>query len=289
MLNMKYRLIGLDLDGTLLNSDDRISPENVAAIQRAQDAGVLVVPCTGRSWRESRKLIEDYPNPSVGIFTTGAAITDMTTGKSQDLAMVEPHLAMQIIDRLKDLPQAVLVLKDREIVGYDYLVTGKGTLTANTQWWFGQTDTTVHFQANVTADDLHNILRLGMVASGPDAKQAMEQVHKRLGDQVNMHYFEAVHQPDPDECVYILEIFSADVDKWRGLCWLADQHGIDEDQIVMMGDQVNDVAAVKQAGCGIAMGNAVDAVKKVANYQTLDFDNHGVAHAIDQLLAGKWG
>ena len=128
-----------------------------------------------------------------------------------------------------------------------------------------------------------------MVANGPRAMAASQEIEKRLGSQVNMHCFEAVHQPDPNECVFILEIFGASVDKWRGLSWLAGQEEIKLDQIVMIGDEINDIAAITQAGCGIAMGNAIDAVKAAANHQTLSHDEHGVAYAIDQLLAGQWG
>ncbi|MFG0247391.1 MAG: HAD-IIB family hydrolase [Phycisphaeraceae bacterium JB051] len=286
---MKYRMIGLDLDGTLLNTEGQISPENVAAIQRAQDAGVLVVPCTGRSWKESTRQLVNFPNPDLGIFTTGAMIADVRTGHAVDLAVIEPHVSMQIIEKLRDLPEAVLILTDRHITGYDYLVTGNGTLTHNTQWWFGQTQIVTHFKTDITLDDLHHALRVGMVANGPRAMAASKEIEKRLGSQVNMHCFEAVHQPDPNECVFILEVFGASVDKWRGLCWLAGIHGINPDEIVMMGDEINDVAAITQAGCGIAMGNAIDAVKAAANHHTLSYDEHGVAYAIDQLLAGQWG
>lgn len=285
---MKYRMIGLDLDGTLLNLDGQISPENVAAIQRAQDAGVMVVPCTGRSWKESTQQLVGFPNPGLGIFTTGAMIADIQSGQAVDLAMIEPHVSMQIIEKLRDLPEAVLILTDRHITGFDYLVTGNGTLTKNTQWWFGQTQIITHFKTKITLDDLHHALRVGMVANGQRAWAACKEIEKRLGNQVNMHCFEAVHQPDPSECVFILEVFGASVDKWRGLCWLAQQEGFKPDEIVMMGDEINDVSAITNAGCGIAMGNAIDKVKQVADHHTLPFDEHGVAYAIDQLLDGNW-
>lgn len=289
MNTMKYRMIGLDLDGTLLNTQGNISPENAAAIARAQDAGVMVVPCTGRSWKESTRQLAGFPNPGLGIFTTGAMIADINTGQAVDLAMIEPHVSMQIIDKLRDMPEAVLILTDRHITGYDYIVTGNGTLTHNTQWWFGQTQIVTHFKTDITLDDLHHALRVGMVANGPRAMAASKEIEKRLGDMVNMHCFEAVHQPDPSQCVFILEVFGASVDKWRGLNWLATQEGFNQDEIVMIGDEINDVAAITKAGCGIAMGNAISAVKDAADHHTLTCDEHGVAYAINQLLNGEWG
>jgi hydroxymethylpyrimidine pyrophosphatase-like HAD family hydrolase len=100
--------------------------------------------------------------------------------------------------------------------------------------------------------------------------------------------FEAVQMPDPSENVHVLEIFAPGVDKWRGLAWLAERHGIRPDQIAALGDQINDVAMIQAAGCGIAMGNAINSVKAAADHVTLDHNQHGVAFAIDQLLAERW-
>ncbi len=74
-----------------------------------------------------------------------------------------------------------------------------------------------------------------------------------------------------------------------GLTWIAAQAGIKSGEIAAIGDQINDVAMLSAAGCGIAMGNAIDAVKKVARHVTLDNNQSGVAHAIEQLMSGIWG
>ena len=73
---------------------------------------------------------------------------------------------MELTNFLFDMPEAVLVFRDANLVGHDYLVTGKGSLTANTEWWFQATGANVHFQRDLTLDDLHHTLRVGIVA-GP--------------------------------------------------------------------------------------------------------------------------
>ncbi|MFW6060966.1 MAG: HAD family hydrolase, partial [Phycisphaeraceae bacterium] len=175
---MKYRLIGIDLDGTLLNSRGRISDANRAAIAAAQDAGVLVVPCTGRGWREAYLPLRDVPSLELGVFITGAMVAEIATGQSVDFAVIEPHLALALVEQLRREPEAVLVYREPALAGHDYLVTGEGELTANTEWWFQATGANVHFQRHVTADDLHHALRVGMVASGerlPTLSQQVEQ------------------------------------------------------------------------------------------------------------------
>ncbi len=285
---MRYRLIALDLDGTLLNPQGCISAANRRAIERAQQAGALVAPCTGRSWRESRQALRDFPNPGPGVFVTGAMVADVATGRAHDLAMVEPHVALEIVSHLADLPEAVLVCQDRALAGQDYLITGRGQINANTQWWFAQCDMKVRFAARITVDDLHHCLRVGVVASGARVKAMNELIRQRLGEQVSMQHFRVQVGAMLDDDIHLLEIFGPQVDKWRGLRWLAQQHDIAPEQIAAIGDDVNDLAALANAGCGVAMGNAVEAARAAARHQTRSNDADGVAYALDQMLAGAW-
>jgi len=284
---MRYRMIGIDLDGTLLNSAGQISSANRDAIAAAHDAGIIVVPCTGRSWRESRMILDDVPGLGLGVFITGAAVVDIASGRSLDLAAIEPHLAYELVRFLQHEPEAVLVYRDAALTGHDYLITGYGELTGNTQWWFSITGCSTHEQRKVAADDLHHALRVGMVATGKRMAQLEPPVQKAFRDRVLVHSFQAINQPDEDG-IHVLEIFAAGVDKWRGLRWIAQQYDIADEQIVAIGDQINDLAMLQNAGCGIAMGNAADCARQQARYFTRDNDHDGVAHAIKQVLAGNW-
>lgn len=286
---MRYRLIGLDLDGTFLHRTGRPSDRNLAAVAAAQKAGVMVVPVTGRGWRESRAALAGFPNPGVGSFVTGAAIADITTGQSLDIAVIEPHLSLAIIEQLRTLPEAVLLLRDAAVTGHDYLVTGRGTLTANTQWWFQLNRATIQFVADPGLEDLRHTLRVGVVATGSRVMEAAACIREKLGDRVNLHHFDASPADEPEDSVHLLEVFAHGVDKWRGLSWIARQHGIEPKEVAMIGDEINDLSAMRCAGCAIAMGNAVPAAKAVADHVTLDCDNDGAAHAIEQLLSGQWG
>jgi len=303
---MKYRLIGLDLDGTLLNERGVVSEANRAAVAKARAAGVLVVPCTGRGWQESKEPMQaifgdvmfkegsraaaqtsaDMPQP--GVFNTGAAVCDVRTGCALDLAIIEPHLALSIVQTMHDMPEAVLVFRDLAQVGHDYLVTGRGSLTPNTQWWFQKSGATVHYQREVTAEDLRHSLRVGIVAQPARMEIAKAKLRAAVGDQVFFHSFEALQMPDRSESMHILEIFASGVDKWRGLSWVAQARGIEPEEIACMGDEVNDLQMLRGAGCGIAMGNAIADAKAAAKYITLHHREDGVAHAIEQLMSGRW-
>jgi hypothetical protein len=320
---MKYRLIGIDLDGTLLDGGGKATAENIAAIARARAAGAMVVPCTGRGWRESHAAlahlvlggehegtgnreqgtakrergtlpVAEIPgaeNPGVGnpgVFGSGSSVNDLVTGQTLHAKEIGPALALEIVQHLFDLPDSVLVFRDPARAGYDYLVTGRGALAANTQWWFAMTGVTVRYQNHVSSADLSHSLRVGMVGTAQRIAAAAESVRSKFADRVNVHGFEAVQMPNPEESVHVLEIFAAGVDKWHGLSWIARQHGIEAREVAAIGDEINDVAMIRSAGCGIAMGNAIPAVLACADRVTLDNTRHGVAHAIDQLLSGNW-
>lgn len=285
---MKYRMIGIDIDGTLLGKQGVISTRNLKAIEAAAAAGVLIVPCTGRSWIEAKRVLAPLTSSPLGVFVGGAIVTQLPSGESLDLAVFEPHLAMDITNHLFDGPEAVLVFRDANLAGHDYLVTGNGKLSPNTRWWFENTQARVMTKKEVTLDDMHHAMRLGIVASVPRMKVVTHSLREKFDGKVLLQSFEAVQMPNPAESMHVLEIFANGTDKWRGLHWVARQHNIADHEVACIGDEINDVAMIKNAGCGIAMGNAIPELKRLARYITLDHTSDGVAHAIEQLLRGAW-
>ena len=282
---MRYRMIGIDLDGTLLDKRGRVSEANRQAVRAAMEAGAAVIPCTGRGWREAADLLTPLEGLELGVFVTGASISEIATGRSVDLSVIEPHLAHDIVAYLRDGSEAVLVFREAELAGHDYLVTGRGTLNAQTEWWFQHTGATVHFQEDVTVDDLHHTLRVGVVTDAEHMPALQADLESRFGERVLMHHFSTIA---PAEQVHVLEIFGRGVDKWRGLSWIAEQRGIAAEEVVTIGDEINDLPMLAAAGCGVAMGNAIGPAKERAAHVTRRHDEDGVAYAIEQVLAGRW-
>ncbi|MEO1235277.1 MAG: HAD-IIB family hydrolase [Planctomycetota bacterium] len=285
---MKYRLLALDLDGTLLGPDHRVSPANRAALADAHDAGVAVIPCTGRGWRESLNALADVPNLELGVFNTGAVVVEMDTGHAVDLADLEPHLALELVEFLRDLPEAVLVFQEHGRTGRDFLVTGDGAVTDNTKRWFAMNRLLVEENRHPTPDDLRHSLRVGVVATGRHAFDVEEQVVERFGHRVYLHCFAGVPTAKKEDAVFIVEVFARGVNKWRGLTWIAEQRGIVAHEIAAVGDEINDLAMLREAGLGVAMANAVPAAAEAADVTTASNHDDGVAHAIRQMLDGEW-
>ncbi len=287
---MNHDLLALDLDGTLVGPGEHISAACRAAIADAHAAGLKVVPCTGRAWREAAGVLHDVPGLDLGVFSSGAVVADLRHGAVLNTAGFAAPLAGQIVETLSDLPHAVLVFQDARATGRDFLVAGDGELTHATRTWFEEKHLIIKRIAHPTLHDLRQSLRIGVVATGPAGPQAEAAVKRRFGPQINAHLLAglAVAGGQNKQPTYLLEVFPAGTHKWRGLAWLADHLGVPHARVAAVGDEVNDLAMLRDAGLGIAMGQASAPVKAAADVETRPYADDGVAVAIAKILDGAW-
>ncbi|XAM01151.1 HAD hydrolase family protein [Phycisphaeraceae bacterium D3-23] len=284
---MRYRLIAIDLDGTLLCPAGEASRENLDALHTARTRGVHILPCTGRGWREARRAIAGLPEAELGIFNTGAMVCKTADGGTVDAAPLARATVRALIELLRDRPEAVLLYTDPAQTGVEYIATGDGQLTDNTRWWFEHN--ALRYLETKSPDPalLDHVVRVGLVLPSREAPDLVQCVAERFTNKVEAHAFDAVQMAD-GEPMHILEIFGPGVTKWRGIEVVARRLGIAQSEVAVIGDQVNDLPMLRQAGCAVAMGNAIDAVKAIAHRETRCNQTHGVAHAIEQMLAGVW-
>lgn len=285
---MRYRLIAIDLDGTLLCPKGEVSAENRRALHAAHEAGAIIIPCTGRGWRESRRVVGSIPDTEVGVFNTGAMVVGLADGATHNRAAFEYDLVRELIALMARHDEAVLLYTDPAETGYEYIVTGRGEPTKNTRWWFEHNALRWAIQPEPDPAVMRHIVRVGSIAAADRARQVVEAIRDAFARRVEAFSFEALQDPGATEPAHIVECFSAGVTKWRGIEFVAQQHGIAPGEIAVLGDQINDVPMFERAGCAVAMGNAIDAIKDAAHYHTLTNDAHGVAHAIQKMLDGAW-
>lgn len=285
---MKYRLIAIDLDGTLLCPQGRVSEENRVALHAAHDAGAIVLPCTGRGWRESASVLPSVPDAELGVFNTGALVHGLIDGRTVDRAVFDPQTIHDLIELMRPMPEAVLVFTDPAATGLEYVLTGDGDATDNSLWWFRHNGLRFEQQREPTPQVLSHTVRVGVVAQTGRAMAIEKEIVEQFTGRVEVHGFEAVQMPDSAESMHIVEVFPKGVSKWRGIEYVAARHDIRPEQVAVIGDQINDLPMFARAGCAVAMGNAIDRIKDAAHYHTLPNDRHGVAHAITQMLDGAW-
>src|SRR5687767_15958114 len=116
----RYRMIAIDLDGTLLSPDGTVSPRNKAAVHRALGAGLLVCFATGRNWTESQTILDAVEHYATAVFVGGAMIVDTKQRVTLHRTMMQPQLAADVCRTLESRGHAALALQDTGEAGVDY-------------------------------------------------------------------------------------------------------------------------------------------------------------------------
>lgn len=284
-------LIAIDLDGTLFDKDHRVSQQNIDAINRARDAGVTVLVCTGRGLGESISAVRAIDQRDPVMVAGGAIIADPVTGQTLHRFTMDSEIVRAATELFHEVECPSLVMKDPGEIGYDYLVLHsqhEHPVHPITSWWFENHGLRVQYAHHVEHDEhAQHTVRVGMCAASSISNAVSAKLLDLLGEKAWLYDFPCV-TPDEHtgEMVHILELFAPNINKWAAIEWYLQTHGIDPGRIAAIGDQINDVPMMEHAGIGVAMGNAVDRVKAHAKYVTADNQNHGVARAIDAILSG---
>jgi len=285
-----YDLIVIDLDGTLLNRKGAASPRNCAAVRAAREAGVEVIIATGRAYVESRAVLQAIDCDGAIIVAGGAMMCDSRTGETIDRSVMPAELVHAISASLIRHGHTAQILKDATATAYDYLIVGDGKLDPASEWWFRTMPVRVRF-ADALEQDEHpaDSVRVGTVARGEALRTIAHELQDDLGDRVFLQHWSAVTASEAvGSTTHLLEAFNPNVSKWDMVQRYCERMHIECSRVAAIGDGANDLALLKNAGLGIAMGNAEPAVMHVCQRVTQDHDADGVAHAIDNLLSGRW-
>jgi hydroxymethylpyrimidine pyrophosphatase-like HAD family hydrolase len=294
----RYDILAIDLDGTLLDSKRRVSDSNIRAIEDARAAGMQVIICTGRGLVESKEALDAIKQAEPVVVAGGSIISDPVTTQTLHRFSLDAALVDRAVSRLLNHRHPVMVLKDPVAAGYDYLIVhGPQRLPLDpvTLWWFEKLKVRVRY-ADHLAEDEHpeHTVRLGVCGLSGVMSQIHDDIHEAFGEHATMHHFPAVLEPEheaklpPGQKLHILEVFDRSASKWSAIRWLADQRGIHTSRICAIGDEINDLPMIREAGLGIAMDNAIPAVRDAAKQRTRSNDDDGVSHAIRNVLAGEW-
>ncbi len=274
MTNIK--LIALDLDGTLLNSDKQLTPENAAALEKAASAGIEIVPATGRFYLGMPEFIRALPYVHYVIAINGAQIWDVRGKQSIQAAEIPWRRAIEIMEYLDTMP-----------IIYDCYMDGWGWMTqalydqaerfapsAHSLKMIRELRTPVPELKAHIAGKQHDVQKIQMFFEDMDLRaRAMRELAERFPDT-------AVTSSIPRN----VEVNSREAQKGSALLRLAAHLGLRPEQTMAFGDDLNDISMLQNAGIGVAMGNAAPEAKAAADYVTLSCDENGVAEAFSRLL-----
>ena len=280
----KYRLIALDIDGTLLSPQSQLTPRTVRAVHEAIGAGYVVTLATGRNWTESRSILTDLRFAGPCVFVGGAMVVDTRRGQTLYRQQMHADLARELCGLFEGVGHAACALQDTIVAGVDYLISdGIGLSDALTRWLKVTAATFRHLPAGELPRHGHeHTVRVGIVAPPQEVELIQARLDADFGRRVVRH---AIHVPAYG--VDVLEAFDPQVSKWRGVLEIAGRHGIDGSEVIAVGDDVNDIPMLQSAGLGVAMGNARPGVRESAARTIGSNAQDGLAEFLESVVAGK--
>ena len=284
-------LIAVDLDGTLLDSSGKVSPRNIKAIGDLRDAGFKVVPATGRSWRESRRVFEVIQAKGMAVTSGGSVLSDAATGKTIERLTMDPELVLRLTLALLERGLLAHLLRDHDSSCHDYCLVGTGHVNPATEWWLKTHE--VDVRRVDTIDDLKklgfdHVLRVGAVERGDVLAPVCAAMREQFHGQATMQSWSAVTSNAAiGSETHLLEMYCVGTDKWTMIQKLRDRHGLSNDQVFAIGDGLNDLIMVREAGVGIAMQNAHAELRPLAKHIAPHHHEDGFAHVVEQILSGS--
>ena len=278
------RIIALDLDGTLLDSQKRLSDANRQALAAAAEGGALVVPTTGRFFGMMPPAVRDLPFVRYAITINGAQVYDRAT----DTALVREEIPLETAI-------GVMETLDRYDVIYDCYRQNWGWMTAALQAKAANYATNEHYlkmvrefrkpvpelKAHLRETAAEGDVQKIMLFVRNDGSAAAADCLKAITAEMNAHFPEIKVTSSTGNNVE-LNIKSAH--KGNALRRFAEHLGFTLENCMAFGDGMNDFTMVEAAGLGVAMANAEDEVKRVAKYVTASNDEDGVAAALAKFL-----
>jgi HAD superfamily hydrolase (TIGR01484 family) len=193
--------------------------------------------------------------------------------------LMEPKIAAEVSEVLERSGHAVLALQDAQVAGIDYLITGDIEPNVSTQFWLSVTQATVRRVKRLAQHQHEHTIRLGIVAPPADTKMVQKELGERFAGRVFCHSIAVTGQG-----VDVLEIFDPSVNKWEGIMHVARAHNILPEEIVAIGDDLNDLHMLRNAGLGVAMGNAHPEAKAAAKRVIGSNREEGLAAFLDELV-----
>lgn len=269
MSNM-YKLIAVDLDGTVLNSNVEVLPSTVEAVRFARRKGVKVVISTGRIVGEAAQFAREIGASSAMITSGGAAISDPKNIKDVYEWTIPVPLSARIMKVLERRPISAMIYVGEHL----YMTSYSDAQFKKSRRVEG------YWSSRIIEDNLSE--RIVRDKLGVCKIFARGDINILADALCQFNFLPGIHITRSAEDNF--EIMPAGVNKGRALRQLADLMGISMEQVIAIGDSDNDSEMLHAAGMPVVMANGDDAVKQIAKYITSSNDEGGVAQAIYHLI-----
>lgn len=270
---MKYKMIVLDLDGTLTNNKKEITPRTKEALMKAQAKGVKIVLASGRPTYGIMPLAEELE-----LKKNCGFILAFNGGKIIDCSDCRTIFEQKLDETLVPLLHHAAKEAGMQILTYQ----GEGIAATDKNDKYVQEEARINKMPVEEYDDI--------------LQQLVYPVNKCLivGDPAPLHQLEIKLKKELEgrmdvyrSADYFLECVPLGIDKARSIDRLITTLGIKKEEVIACGDGYNDLSMINFSGLGVAMSNAADDIKAQADYVTLSNEEDGIAHVVDKFILSE--
>lgn len=270
---MDYKIIVLDLDGTLTNRDKIITSRTRNALMEAQEAGNIVVLASGRPTPGVEPLAKELEMDRFGSYIlsyNGGMITNCKTGETVFSSLLPLESNGKIIGLAKEHRVDILTYEGEEVI------------TNNRECPYAISESNINHLPLRQVDDMEayvdfQVPKFIMLDDGDYLVTVEPKVKAAMGRDFSVYRSEE----------YFLEIMPKGIDKAQSLARLLDILGLKKEQMIACGDGYNDLTMIKYAGLGVAMENAVLPVRNAADYITASNNHDGVGLVVEKFMLGR--
>lgn len=280
------KLVASDLDGTIIDKDNDIFEDNFNAIRDINKSNIPFVVCTGKTYSIYKGLCSSF-HASYGIFGNGTSIVDLKTGekiyqKLLDITDVEKVITLAKKDNLH-----VHIYTNNHIITEELLYLDLRNYKLQKKHIYNN-----RLSFKVVPDLLKYVQRNNLEISKVviSSTSSLTAVKAEIESTINVDVFNIKKYGEfkdkiIDKEYEYLDVIPKDVNKGTALEYLSNYLNIDKKEILAVGDNLNDLSLLKNAGVGIAVNNAYSELKQVANYTTKNpVEKGGFAEAVYKFM-----
>ena len=273
------RLIGIDVDGTLLDTDGHLPDANRDAMHDAVASGIHVALVTGRSYPFARPVADALP-ASITLIVSSGAVERATDGTTLARRLLDRDIARQVLDATRDFREHTAVIFYRDDARQIIFESMDWTHPNRQSYWDRNhrlIDQETPLEQSLVEDPIQ-VMFNGDSAAMRELSEALRASSNRANGADRSFSVSLTEYLLRD--FSLVDITAPEATKGRALEWRARQQGITRDEIMAVGDNFNDLEMLEAAGVAVVMGNAVPELHRPGWHVTGHQDDAGLAQAI---------
>ena len=286
------KLLAIDLDGTLLNSYGDISNENKEAIKYALNKGVEVVLASGRDPLTMQKISKELEIKNYLIAGNGASVYDIKAQKNIYKNFIDTNKALKIIKMCKENSIFFNLYTDKGIITESLNFNVK-VFNSENNHKASEKQTNIEIVKDIYEYAQNNPLNILKIIICDDSKIIFNNISQKLKQIKGIEVLDVAHMSrkiirvgteEVEIEYYYTEVSSKDVDKWNAIEYLINTLQIKKEEVMAIGDNINDKKMVQNSAVGVAMGKSALAIENIGDFITEDNNSNGVEKAIYQYI-----